>query len=300
MDSPIDPDPKIPYRFIPIPYELLTEDFLNDPIMIRFMVCMMRRISPYPNSTPLKNRRKQLFLDPFEFMFGREKFAEHAGISPKNAYTRLQQLIGLGYIEEVVSKRDSNYTVYRLVTEAFYQVSGQHEGQKAKQKSGQLNEHKQETKNAKDKDIKGTFDVQNKTSDFTFSENHVEEAVVLRTYCEHHQLKIYETSLRRWIAKHGVTYISDHLSLLIPDKNKVRNHEAWMEEALKENYVQTSKNSQINRNYLNNFLEQHPWSDLKVTKAYCVHLPSGKDYCFDLPHETFQKMIAECFELYNN
>jgi hypothetical protein len=76
-------DPRIPYRFTPMPHELLTEDFLKDPIMIRFVVCMMRRISLYPKSIPLKNRSKQLNLEPYEFMFGREKFAEDAGISKK-------------------------------------------------------------------------------------------------------------------------------------------------------------------------------------------------------------------------
>ena len=51
-----------------MPHEFLTEDFLKDPIMIRFIVWMLKRISPNPSLVPLKGQSKLLRLDPFEFI----------------------------------------------------------------------------------------------------------------------------------------------------------------------------------------------------------------------------------------
>jgi len=91
---------KLPYSFLAIPHEFLTEDFLRDPVMMRFIVWMIKRISPDPTLVPLKGKGRQLLLEPFEFMFGREKCAIATGMSLKNVYTRLNQLTGLGYLKK--------------------------------------------------------------------------------------------------------------------------------------------------------------------------------------------------------
>lgn len=77
--------------------------------MMCFIDWMMRRISPNSSVVPLKG--KQLSLAPYEFMFGRVACALAAGISVKNARTRLKQLIGLGYVKKVASKGSSTYSV---------------------------------------------------------------------------------------------------------------------------------------------------------------------------------------------
>ena len=82
--------PSIPYFFTHIPNMLLTEDFLNDHEMMKFIVLMMRRISTQPTKVPLKSFCRHLDLDPFEFMFGRISFAKAAGISTKIARTRFE------------------------------------------------------------------------------------------------------------------------------------------------------------------------------------------------------------------
>jgi hypothetical protein len=150
---------KIHFFFRPIPDEFLTHEFLDDPSMMCLIVWMIKRISLHPQKIPLKNSGKHLILEPFEFMYGREKCAQDAGISLKNARTRLGQLIGLGYVQEVASKRASTYSVYRLVTEAFRQQEGQHIGQQSGQLKGQQSGHKRETKKKETKNIKETFNV---------------------------------------------------------------------------------------------------------------------------------------------
>lgn len=290
----------LPYCFLAIPHEMLTNAFLKDPIMIRFVVWMMHRVRPFPNQIPIKNRRMQLKLDPFEFMFGRMKCAEEAGISQKNARTRLEQLIGLGYVEEVAHKRDSNYTVYRLVKTAFKQNSGQHNGQETDSQKDQSFGHKRKTEVIEDKFIIGSVIDNKEVSSSLLSDKQKEDISIFIMYCESKNLAINKPSLSRWILKYDVEFISSTLSLLENKKDSIKKHEAWMETALRENYVQKNKNIKDNREFIKFFVEQNQWKGLKITKAYCTHQPTGKDYQFNLPIEHFKKMIIECFQQYRN
>lgn len=111
-----------PYDFLAIPYEFLTADFLKDPIMMRFVAWMFKQISPDPKIVALKCT--QIHLDPFEFVFRRKISSLEMGVSPKKSYTRMKQLVGLGYIRKVPSKASSTHPVFALETKAFRQ-SGQ-------------------------------------------------------------------------------------------------------------------------------------------------------------------------------
>lgn len=291
---------KIPFFFRPIPDEFLTHEFLDDPSMMCLIVWMIKRISLHPQKIPLKNSGKHLILEPFEFMYGREKCAQDAGISLKNARTRLGQLIGLGYVQEVASKRASTYSVYRLVIEAFRQHEGQHIGQQSGQLQGQQSGHKRETKKKETKNIKETFNVAtNNTVRPSLSDKQKEELSVLLAYCQDKNLQIFEVSLARWSHNYAIDHIVAHIGLLIQKRDKIRKHEAWLERALKENYLEKDLIIGKNREFAQNFQKNKRWSDLKITKVYCTHLPSGKDYQFNLPVENFQKMLTDCYDQYH-
>ena len=60
-----------------------------------------------------------MYLESFEFMYGRETFSQEAGISECNARTRMKHLINLGYVEKITKKSTIKYSVYRLVKEAY-------------------------------------------------------------------------------------------------------------------------------------------------------------------------------------
>ncbi len=157
---------KLPYVFLAIPHEFLTEDFLKDTIMMRFVVWMFKRISPNPSLVPLKGMGRQLLLDPFEFMFGRETCAVIAGISLKNARTRIKQLIGLGYIKKVAGKGASTFSVYCIETRALRQsVNGQQSEQQLGQQMGQRTGHNLEAQIPDLKIIKETPNVSPKVVD---------------------------------------------------------------------------------------------------------------------------------------
>lgn len=140
---------KIPFKFRPIPDEFLIDEFIDDPIMMRFIRWMMRKISSDPQKVFINGRNIQLM--PFEFIFGREACSEQAGISPKQARGRLGQLIGQHFIQKVASKSASTFTVYSLVAESFSKNDGQQKGQQKGQHLGQHLGHNQDLKDLRSK-----------------------------------------------------------------------------------------------------------------------------------------------------
>lgn len=137
------------FKFNAIPNEFFTDEFLEDPIMMKFIRWIYKNISSVSRIGRMNGRN--IPLEPFEFIFGRETSAEKAGISPMNARTRANQLKSMGYIEKVTSKSTSTFTVYRLMTESFEQNGNQHSNQVTNQHSNQHSNHNIEprTKNLK-------------------------------------------------------------------------------------------------------------------------------------------------------
>ncbi len=290
---------KIPYVFLAIPHEFLTEDFLKDPVMIRFVVWMIKRISPNSSLVPLKGMSKQLLLDPFEFMFGREACALSAGISLKNARTRLKQLIGLGYVKKVAGKGASTYSVYSLQTSAFRQNSGQQKELQLEQKIGQQIGHNQEAQISNSKIIKETSNVISKVVDRSpLSNKQKNDLQGLLAYCQDKELRISERALRRWIRLYESQRITDHLLLLIDGIEGIKKPEAWMEVALKENFSTQNNNLKENRLFTEDFVRRNNWKDIKITQSYCTHSLSSKDYPFKLPPEDFRRMLVDCYKQY--
>lgn len=292
---------KLPYVFLAIPHEFLTEDFLKDPIMMRFVVWMFKRISPNPSLVPLKGMGRQLLLEPFEFMFGRETCAIVAGISLKNARTRIKQLIGLGYIKKVAGKGASTFSVYCLETMALRQsINGQQSEQQLGQQTGQRTGHNLEAQIPDLKIIKETPNVIPKIVDRSpFSDKQKSDLQGLLAYCQDKQLRISERALRRWIRFYESDRITDHLSLLLKGIDGIKKPEAWMEVALKENYSNQNSNIKENRLFTEGFARRYNWRDIKITQSYCTHPPSGKDYSFKLPPEDFRGMLMDCYRQYH-
>lgn len=283
---------KIPYVFLAIPHEFLTEDFLKDPIMIRFIVWMIKRISTNSSLVPLKGMRKQLLLDPFEFMFGRETCALAAGVSLKNARTRLEQLIGLGYVKKVAGKGASTYSVYSLQTSAFRQNSGQQKEQQLEQQTGQPTGHNLEAQILNSKIIKETHNVISKDVDRSpLSNKQKSDLQGLLAYCQDKSLQISERALRRWLRLYESQRIVDHLALLVDGIDGIKKPEAWMEAALKENFFVLNSNIDENRAFTEDFVKRNKWNDIKITQSYCTHSLSSKDYSFKLPQENFRRML---------
>lgn len=289
---------KLPYSFLAIPHEFLTEDFLRDPVMMRFIVWMIKRISPDPALVPLKGKGQQLLLEPFEFMFGREKCAIAAGMSLKNVYTRLKQLTGLGYLKKVDSKSSSTYSVFALEIKALRQnVNGQENELHLGQQIGQRTGHNLETKNKDLRKKKETFSAITPNVDRSpFSEKQKTDLQGLLAYCLEKDLRISERALRRWVRLYESERITDHLLLLLQGIDRIKKPEAWMETALKANDSKQKDNIKENRLFIEDFVRKNNWHEIKITQSYCTHPSSGKDYSFKLPPDDFRAMLIGCYE----
>ena len=285
----------IPFIFSLFPLEFLSDDFLDDPIMLRFIFCLMRRVFAYPKIIHLKDRPEPLYLEPFEFMYGRETFSQEAGISECSARTRMKHLINLGYVEKVTKKSTIKYSVYRLIKEAFRQNSSQHINQKDNHQVDVPDSHKQETKIQKIKDIKKANAVS-----VSLSLSQQKDVIEIHNYCISYGATITEKVVERWVYKHSKEAIFENLKLLLLQKDSIRNPEAWMQEALKRKFAEKNKTESNNRKFAESFKELHNWRELTVLKQYCRHELSGKDYYYNLPEENFQRILKECYEQYSD
>lgn len=161
---------KIPYKFLPIPEEFLSDDFIDDPAMMRLIRWIFKRISTQKTEIPLKKQKRLLELEPFEFMFGRDSCSIETGVSTKKIQVRINQLIGLGYLTKVESKTVSTFTVYSisfgkkpvskmvsnftsdiLSTKSFNKNNGQQNGQHHGQHVGQQVDHNLEEEKKRSK-----------------------------------------------------------------------------------------------------------------------------------------------------
>jgi hypothetical protein len=125
----------IPYTFIPLPYEFMTDEFIEDPIMMKLVRYIMQMIRPYEHKYKFKNNGRfiEINLKPFAFVFGREMTANACCASEKNIRTRMQKLRASSWVEKsastVCEKSASTYSIYTLSTASFRKTEGQQLGQ---------------------------------------------------------------------------------------------------------------------------------------------------------------------------
>jgi len=270
--------------------------------MMRFVFWMMRRISTEQHTIPLKNKRKLLVLAPFEFMYGRNSCAKNIGISEGKARRRLEQLLALGYLSKVSEKTTSTFSVFRLEVTAFRQNSSQHQGQKTRQQTDSFNSlnRKTKTSDCKIKEASIAIEESQVVDKSPLSEKEKEDVQVIVAFCEQRKITLKKRVVIRWLLSYGVQRILDHVGLLMENKKCVKNPEAWLETAIKENYVWQNQNTLENKQYAEQFKMEKNWTDLEITKAYCTHKPSGKDYQFKLPPESFRQILLDCYNQYKS
>ena len=115
---------KIPYSFdTPVPSIFRKKGWHKDHKAWAYITWAFARCRSYPNSVYWKPREIQ--LEPFEFISGREKCAEETGLSPQEVRTQQEKLISSGYLQKSTSKSTSKFTVYKWVTARFNEYSNQ-------------------------------------------------------------------------------------------------------------------------------------------------------------------------------
>lgn len=125
---------KIPYYFIPIPQYLDDTGWLNDPKTERLVRFLFRRCRAEGHR--IFHCGREIYLEPFEFIFGRDSVADSIGLSGKEVGNRMEKFRDSNLVCTVDSKRHSKYTVYRWMTENFDENRGQQKGQQKGQHAG--------------------------------------------------------------------------------------------------------------------------------------------------------------------
>lgn len=144
---------KIPYRFIPIPQYFDECGLLDDPKTEKLIRFLFRRTRTEGHFVFIEGR--EIYLEPFEFIFGRDSVSLKVGITGKACWTRMEQLKESKLISTVDSKRNSKYTVYKWLTENFDEKRGQ---QKEQQKVQQGNSTRAEKGTARGTQCKNEDD----------------------------------------------------------------------------------------------------------------------------------------------
>lgn len=108
--------------------------------------------------------------------------------------------------------------------------------------------------------------------------------------------------IARWVKKHNPKYVMDtmkyFLYILATQKKPIPNPEAWMEMALKNNYVSKFDEFEVNKKYAEEIKEKLNLSSLKINKRYCQDVETGQDFQYKLPSVQFKENIDRFTEKY--
>lgn len=104
----------------------------------------------------------------------------------------------------------------------------------------------------------------------------------------------------RWVAKFGPVLVLETIKFFFQIKSKqkepIKNAEAWMEKALKNQYSKVDKSSQQNKIFAENIKKKYRLAKLKINKRYCQDTNTGKEYYYHLSPTVFQECIKQLIE----
>jgi hypothetical protein len=283
----------IPYPFIAFPVNILTEEIINDHDTLIFLIWIFSKAKPYEHEEII--RGKKIKLEPFEFIFGREKCAKETGLSLKKVRNQINHFLSLGRASKRASKTASTFTVYKVSTEAFTKNAVQQKGQ-------------QNGQSEKNEDPKTFVFVKKETNKEKVANSPLsfknEDLEIVLGLIEFRGLKIKDKVVEVWFKKYTLERITETLNMMckkIDDASKgkskdVENHERWMENALKKDFASEKKRQQSNFEFLIKFQRERGWFELRANKLYATDPVTKNDYQYRLPPETFKQMIMDRYD----
>jgi hypothetical protein len=112
------------------------------------------------------------------------------------------------------------------------------------------------------------------------------------------KIPIKDSTVLAWIKKYGVDKVIAHVALFVKRNRskKIDKPEAWIQLALKEDYVGMEALRERNKLFAENFKRDHHWKNLIITKSYVRDELTGKDLGFGLPEENFKQVLKHIFK----
>jgi hypothetical protein len=108
---------KINYPFTPIPNYFHDHGWFKDVNCLIFVNWAFHRCSTI--SRKIFHDHKEVSLDPFEFISGRDICSLESGLSHQQIRTQLLHLVEAGIIEKSTSKSTNKFSVYKWITTRF-------------------------------------------------------------------------------------------------------------------------------------------------------------------------------------
>lgn len=139
------------------------------------------------------------------------------------------------------------------------------------------------------------------TAEPPLSNEREENLAALSAYLEFNKINIARRTLEIWISKFSINRVKDNISVLIRRihemKNPIKDHERWMEIALKHNYAREERNCEINKQFAETYALEKGWNTLKITKKYCRDEATGNDFQYKLEPKQFEDMLRNAYAL---
>lgn len=288
---------KIPYTFnTPIPRYFIENGWfpLDNPERyfknMTFLQWAFSKCSTIPHK--VFHDHKEILLEPFEFICGRNKSSNECGLTEKEFRGQLKNHINAGTLKKGANSVANRFTCYIWVTEHFSVFKGQLMGQ-PRANRGPTEGPQTRTETKETKDIKETFPCPDSFLLNIEKDSNIFEVVNL---CKINSLHVQEITLMTWIKKFPSIQILDNLIYMLSGLKKVDNHEKWMENALKKDIAGKEKRVEINRKFVQQFILENPWPGLEILKNYARdNGNNGHDFQYALPIEEFKRSFEVKF-----
>jgi hypothetical protein len=120
-----------------------------------------------------------------------------------------------------------------------------------------------------------------------------ETQIICEEFCKNYQITIESKDIKRWSRMYNGDVIISTFILLKNAKKKINNPAAWMENALKQDWVKTKNNIPINKEFSEKFQKEKKWYSLIIREQYCTLPEAGIDLNFKMDPNTFKESL-EC------
>jgi hypothetical protein len=297
---------KIPYQFYPVPKEFMTNEFLEDPCMMKLILFIMKRIRTSSHIFKFKsNGIHEIKLEPFEFVFGRDACAKETGLTHRQIRSRINKIA----TSSSTSSSTSSFSVYKLLTSDFIENGDQ--------QNDQQNDHKQETREQEvvslsKKETRKKKDVYNSVTpqppkggvvvplsllnnEKTKETALLEDIVVLEGVLSDH-LSIINPSpktIRIWIEKYGLDRVVDSIKLLKKKPALVPNKMGWLRSCLDNKWDIQEKNLVVNREFFIKYKEYMNLNNLQIYGTMAKDKNNDYEFDFKRDPEDLQQYVKE-------
>ncbi len=204
-----------------------------------------------------------------------------------------------GFLSQKVSHRKSILTITHKDT---YDLIGKQSEPKSEPNLSQSRAINKETKKHVSSCLKETSKekagelVPLSPSVSLFSSFSEEDLEAILAYFESKNIVIEEKTIKRWLKKYGKDKLIQTIQIMLKSTKPIPNPGGWIQKGLANDYAGKEKNTQINREFVNRFINETGIKCLRINLTCCTDINDNSDYQFNLPPETFRTALISKYK----